>query len=57
MITAYGDGLHQSLQHKVASFLIDTKEMEGDLYVRIEGKRGEDLTGLYDRSFRFEYVD
>lgn len=39
MITAYGDGLHQSLQHKIAAFFIDTKEMKGDLYVRIEGKR------------------
>ena len=38
LITAYGDGLHQSLQNKIASFFIDTKEIEGDLNVRIEGK-------------------
>ncbi len=36
-VTAYGDGLHHSLQDKLATFMIDTKEMEGDLKVRIEG--------------------
>lgn len=38
MITAYGDGLHKSLQNKITAFFIDTKEIEGDLNVRIEGK-------------------
>ena len=37
-VTAYGDGLHHSLQDRVANFMIDTKEMEGDLKVRIEGR-------------------
>jgi hypothetical protein len=37
-VTAYGDGLHHSLQDKLATFMIDTKEMEGDLKVRIEGR-------------------
>jgi hypothetical protein len=36
-VTAYGDGLHHGLQNKVATFMIDTKEIEGDLKVRIEG--------------------
>jgi len=36
-VTAYGEGLHHSLQDKLATFMIDTKEMEGDLKVRIEG--------------------
>jgi hypothetical protein len=38
IITAYGDGLHHALQEKLTTFMIDMKNMAGDLEVRIEGK-------------------
>jgi hypothetical protein len=38
IVTAYGDGIHHALQEKIAIFMIDTKDMHGDLKVRIDGK-------------------
>lgn len=38
MIIAYGDGIHHALYEKPATFIIDTKDMQGDLKVHIEGK-------------------
>jgi hypothetical protein len=38
LITAYGDGIHHALHEKLAIFMIDTKDVQGDLKVRIEGK-------------------
>lgn len=37
-INVYGDGLERALQDKLAVFMIDTKDLKGDLTVRIEGK-------------------
>ena len=37
-INAYGDGLERALQDKLAVFMIDTKDLKGDLIVRIEGE-------------------
>jgi len=37
VITAYGDGLHYGLHEKVTTFMIDTKNMQGDLKIQIEG--------------------
>jgi filamin len=36
VITAYGDGLHHGLYDKLTTFMIDTKNMQGDLKIRIE---------------------
>ncbi len=37
LVTAYGDGIHHGLHEKLATFMIDTQDMQGDLKVRIEG--------------------
>lgn len=39
LVTARGDGIHHALHEKPASFSIDTQDMQGDLKVRIEGKK------------------
>lgn len=39
MVTAYGDGIHHALHEKLATFMIDTQDMQGDLKVRIEGMK------------------
>lgn len=39
LVTACGDGIHHALHEKSATFFIDTQEMQGDLKVRIEGRR------------------
>lgn len=39
LVTARGDGIHHALHEKPASFFIDTQDMQGDLKVRIEGKK------------------
>jgi hypothetical protein len=38
IITAYGDGIHHALNEKEATFMIDTKDIQGDLKVRVDGK-------------------
>lgn len=47
IVAAYGDGIHHALHEKLATFMLDTQDMQGDLKVRIEGKikRRE---GLFD---------
>ncbi|CAF4847370.1 unnamed protein product, partial [Rotaria sp. Silwood1] len=37
IVTAYGDGIHYALHEKETTFMIDTKDMQGDLQVHIEG--------------------
>lgn len=37
VIAASGDGIHRAVHEKEATFMIDTKDMEGDLKVYIEG--------------------
>ena len=39
LVTAYGDGIHHALHEQSATFNIDTQDMQGDLKVRIEGKK------------------
>lgn len=36
IITASGDGLHSGIQDKLSTFMIDTKNLKGDLQIRIE---------------------
>ncbi len=38
IITAYGDGIHHALHEKETTFMIDTKDIQGDLKVRVDGK-------------------
>ena len=42
-ITAYGDGIHHAVQDKPAIFMINTNDMQGDLKVRIDGKKKKNL--------------
>ncbi|CAF3415563.1 unnamed protein product, partial [Rotaria sp. Silwood2] len=37
IISAYGDGIHHALHEKETTFMIDTKDIQGDLQVHIEG--------------------
>jgi hypothetical protein len=37
IISVYGDGIDHALQEKPAIFMIDSKDMSGDLKVHIEG--------------------
>lgn len=39
IVTAYGDGLNSGLYEKATTFMIDTKDMEGDLQIRIENSK------------------
>lgn len=39
MVTAYGDGIHHAVTEKEVTFMIDTKDMQGDLKVAVDGKK------------------
>lgn len=36
-VSIYGDGLQHGVQDQISVFLIDTKDLTGDLSIRIEG--------------------
>ena len=38
VVLAYGDGIHHASHEQEATFMIDTKDMQGDVKVHIEGK-------------------
>lgn len=40
-INVYGDGLERALQDKLSVFMIDTKDLAGDLTIQIEGESNE----------------
>ncbi|CAF1609722.1 unnamed protein product [Rotaria sp. Silwood1] len=59
LVTAYGDGIHHALHEKLATFMIDTQDMQGDLKVRIEGSNSvikNTLERLNDNRFKVTYV-
>ncbi|CAM4758481.1 unnamed protein product [Rotaria magnacalcarata] len=59
LVTAYGDGIHHALHEKLATFNIDTQDMQGDLKVRIEGSNSvikNTLERTNDNRFKVTYV-
>ncbi|CAF3716192.1 unnamed protein product [Rotaria sordida] len=59
LVTAYGDGIHHALHEKLATFMIDTQDMQGDLKVRIEGSNSvikNTLERTNDNRFKVTYV-
>ncbi|CAM4955218.1 unnamed protein product [Rotaria socialis] len=58
IVTAYGDGIHHASHEQEATFMIDTKDMQGDLKVHIEGSNSvikNMLDRINDRLYKVTY--